>query len=73
MLRDDAFGVGEALNEKDGDQGLKVRGRHYLTITTPETQIIERRLANRISMEPWVFFDSTSDVSNLSLKKEVCH
>lgn len=70
MLRDDAFGVGEALNEKDGDQGLKVRGRHYLTITTPETQIIERRLANRISMEPWVFFDSTSDVSNLSLKKE---
>lgn len=31
-LHDDAFGVGEALNETAFGEGLIVRGSHYVTI-----------------------------------------
>lgn len=69
MLHDDAFGVGEALNETAYGKGLIARGIHYLTLTHKKdnevqiSQAYERFIQLKILLPSWVFF---SDASNMS-------
>lgn len=64
ILHDDAFGVGEALNETEFGRGLTSRGQHYLLIgaNTKQTKINERRLQLEVLLPHWKFF-STESVS----------
>jgi lysosomal alpha-mannosidase len=73
LLHDDAFGVGEALNETAFGKGLIARGKHYLIFgpsrsskeqpTSMSTEGRERLLQNQILVPNWLFFN---DVSNIS-------
>ncbi|XP_062548695.1 lysosomal alpha-mannosidase-like [Armigeres subalbatus] len=68
LLRDDAFGVGEALNETAYGVGLIARGKHYLLIGSKAPQITpiqvrERVLQNRVMLSPWLFVSDATDVS----------
>jgi lysosomal alpha-mannosidase len=59
LLNDDAFGVGEALNESAYGKGLVVRGRHHLVIdsTTSESDSIvlrEKELAWNLLNPPCI-------------------
>ncbi|KAJ4433198.1 hypothetical protein ANN_15455, partial [Periplaneta americana] len=61
LLHDDAFGVGEALNEVAYDQGLVVRGRHYVIAgptsgLSPSLAAQERELEQKKMLSPWMFF-----------------
>ncbi|XP_022199948.2 lysosomal alpha-mannosidase isoform X2 [Nilaparvata lugens] len=58
LLHDDAFGVGEALNETAyGGVGLVAVGSHYLTAGgRPAT---DKFLAHRKLMDSWMFFTPT--------------
>ncbi|KAJ4433197.1 hypothetical protein ANN_15454, partial [Periplaneta americana] len=63
LLHDDAFGVGEALNEQAFGQGLVARGRHYVLAGTtgaesPSLAAQEREVAQRKLLSPWLFFSS---------------
>ncbi|KAL5280981.1 MAN2B1.2 family protein [Megaselia abdita] len=62
LLRDDAFGVGEALNETHYGKGLIAKGKHYLLIgpNTKQTKINERKLQLEILLPHWKFFSSES-------------
>ncbi|XP_058821189.1 lysosomal alpha-mannosidase-like isoform X1 [Topomyia yanbarensis] len=71
LLRDDAFGVGEALNETAYGAGLIARGKHYL-LFGPKTsqqgvslQASERFLQNQVLTPPWLF---VSDATGLSFE-----
>lgn len=64
-MHDDAFGVGEALNETAFGQGLIARGKHYLFFgakNTPSPTIVarERFLQNEILLPNWLFFNDVS-------------
>lgn len=68
LLKDDAFGVGEALNETAFGKGLVARGKHYLILgkkyqASPNLHAQERFLQNEVLMAPWLFF---SDASHLT-------
>ncbi|XP_055546042.1 lysosomal alpha-mannosidase-like [Wyeomyia smithii] len=70
LLRDDAFGVGEALNETAYGAGLIARGKHYLLFgpktagpKTVSLQARERFLQNQVLTPPWMFVSDASDVS----------
>ncbi|XP_070500728.1 lysosomal alpha-mannosidase-like isoform X1 [Chironomus tepperi] len=69
LLHDDAFGVGEALNETAyGGKGLIARGKHYLiygkkTNESPTLEGRERLLQNRVLIPNWLFFDDVSSIS----------
>lgn len=69
LLHDDAFGVGEALNETAYGKGLIARGIHYLTLTHKKSnevqisQAYERFIQLKKLLPSWVFF---SDASNMS-------
>lgn len=68
MLHDDAFGVGEALNELAFGKGLIARGKHFLVFGEkstehPTVESRERLLQNQILLPNWLFFD---DVSNIT-------
>ncbi|KAJ4433199.1 hypothetical protein ANN_15456 [Periplaneta americana] len=57
LLHDDAFGVGEALNETAYAQGLVARGQHYVVAgATSGLAAQERQLAQRKLLSPWLFF-----------------
>ncbi len=58
LLDDDAFGVQEALNETEFDQGLVARGSHYIQFDDNPEDAIERTriLANEIFAEPIIGF-----------------
>jgi len=43
LLDDDAFGVGEALNEVAYGQGLVVTGRHWLLLNSNEAEMAAER------------------------------
>ncbi|KAG5675727.1 hypothetical protein PVAND_005607 [Polypedilum vanderplanki] len=68
LLHDDAFGVGEALNETAYGKGLIARGKHYLifgkkTDEHPTLAGRERLLQNRVLLPNWLFFDDVSSIS----------
>ncbi|XP_060520149.1 lysosomal alpha-mannosidase-like [Cylas formicarius] len=67
-LHDDAFGVGEALNETAFGKGLVARGSHYVTvgnISSSEKTIraIEKDIAQRKLLDSWVFLSSPSGLT----------
>lgn len=68
LLRDDAFGVGEALNETSYGTGLIARGKHYLLFGTKRAQMMpvqvrERILQNHVMMPAWMFLSDATDLS----------
>ncbi|CAH0730858.1 unnamed protein product, partial [Brenthis ino] len=65
LLHDDAFGVGEALNETAKNAGLVVRGRHRLLNISPGTNevLIERKMAIQMHLSPIVFVSNADDVT----------
>lgn len=58
LLHDDAFGVGEALNETAYGVGLAVRGTHWLLLGNTAT--VPRLLAQRIAHPPIITFSPTT-------------
>ena len=57
LFNDDAFGVGEALNETAFGVGLVVRGKHRVMLTNSPNADLESRLeAERMLMKPVLFF-----------------
>ena len=69
LLKDDAFGVGEALNESAYGEGLVVRGSHYIIggsiKNLDELAIKEKNLALQLLLRPWPFI--ISNESNFSM------
>ncbi|CRK93801.1 CLUMA_CG007329, isoform A [Clunio marinus] len=68
LLHDDAFGVGESLNETAYGKGLVARGKHFIIFGSKGTQYPtlegrERLLQNQILVPNWMFFDEASNVS----------
>ena len=62
MLYDDAFGVGEALNEPGEGPGLMARGTHLLVVKTGLTDSpmsVVRPLVRSMFMPPWLMFGPT--------------
>ncbi|KAK3085809.1 hypothetical protein FSP39_008930 [Pinctada imbricata] len=61
LTTDDFFGAGEALNEKGSDnQGLVVRGKHYLLLDTIERSAqVHRDLALKLYMKPVLSFTNS--------------
>ncbi|XP_011704639.1 PREDICTED: lysosomal alpha-mannosidase isoform X1 [Wasmannia auropunctata] len=72
LLKDDAFGVAEALNETAFGEGLVVRGTHYLfggkLKNTDEFVLKEKELALKLALHPWILGASV----NLSNIENVC-
>lgn len=72
LLHDDAFGVGEALNETAYGKGLIARGTHYLVFNTKKSNgdkfshATERFLQLKQLLQPWTFF---SDVTSIPFAK----
>ncbi|KAJ8982145.1 hypothetical protein NQ317_011291 [Molorchus minor] len=69
LLHDDNRGVGEFLNESEYNQGLVVRGSHFVTLGKSldgnggrTMAAVERDIAQRKLLQPWVFF-TPEDVS----------
>ncbi|XP_017840564.2 LOW QUALITY PROTEIN: lysosomal alpha-mannosidase [Drosophila busckii] len=62
LLNDDAFGVGEALNETQFGTGLIARGKVYLMLNTPTPQssASERLAQQEIHLPFWPFFSKTN-------------
>lgn len=67
LLRDDAFGVGEALNEMEYGQGLIARGKHWMFFgkknQSPSLEGRERLVQNRVLMSNWLFFDDAASLT----------
>ncbi|XP_061514028.1 lysosomal alpha-mannosidase-like [Anopheles gambiae] len=69
LLRDDRFGVGEALNETQFNNGLVARGKHWLMFgcspitnaDTPTQAAKERFLQNKVHLPSWVFVAPSTD------------
>ncbi|XP_017876463.1 lysosomal alpha-mannosidase isoform X1 [Ceratina calcarata] len=59
LLKDDAFGVGEALNETAYNEGLVIRGTHYIIggsiKNLDELATKEKILALQTLLRPWPF------------------
>lgn len=57
LLHDDAFGVGEAINEPGVDnRGLIIRGSHYLLVSSIDDSFVHRELAVRLHLPPVLYF-----------------
>jgi len=56
LFNDDAFGVGEALNETAYGEGLVVRGKHKLLLCEEDCEIASRMIAEEELMKPVIFF-----------------
>ena len=56
LFNDDAFGVGEPLNETAYGKGLVVRGKHKLLLCEGDCEIASRRIAEEELMKPVIFF-----------------
>uniref|UniRef100_A0A8D8PLF5 Alpha-mannosidase n=1 Tax=Cacopsylla melanoneura TaxID=428564 RepID=A0A8D8PLF5_9HEMI len=61
LLHDDAFGVGEALNETENDQGLVVFGHHSVLVNKRADQ--ESLLQLEQFHAPWTFLTPANDFS----------
>ncbi|KAJ6646748.1 Lysosomal alpha-mannosidase [Pseudolycoriella hygida] len=78
LLRDDTFGVDEALNETAYGQGLIVRGKHWvhfgkLTTQSPTLKARERLLQNQFLMPVWPFFDDVDTMSFSDWSSQYTH
>uniref|UniRef100_A0A182U141 alpha-mannosidase n=1 Tax=Anopheles melas TaxID=34690 RepID=A0A182U141_9DIPT len=68
LLRDDAFGVGEALNETQYGAGIVARGKHWLFFgssqkaVSPTLQAKERFLQNKVLLPSWPFVSAVDNV-----------
>ncbi|XP_030387439.1 lysosomal alpha-mannosidase-like isoform X2 [Scaptodrosophila lebanonensis] len=60
LLHDDAFGVGEPLNETEYGDGLIARGKLHLIYGQPIQKAIERQTQLETLLPPWRFFSSMS-------------
>ncbi|XP_072947018.1 lysosomal alpha-mannosidase-like [Epargyreus clarus] len=63
LLHDDAFGVGEALNEVANGKGLVMRGRHRIMLSNPTDNnelLQERKQVLQFHLQPIVFVSSTT-------------
>jgi lysosomal alpha-mannosidase len=66
LLKDDGYGVGEALNETAYDQGLVARGRHIVVFgsdsaSSPSVTAQQRQLSqSRMVLDPLVLLSPTS-------------
>ncbi|KAI4469631.1 alpha-mannosidase [Holotrichia oblita] len=75
LLQDDAFGVGEALNERQYNIGLIARGQHYVTFGSSSISFgktsaaIQRDIAQQKLLAPLTFVSSTNEFW-IYLKKE---
>ncbi|XP_026462046.1 lysosomal alpha-mannosidase-like isoform X2 [Ctenocephalides felis] len=72
LFRDDAFGVGEALNETAYGQGLVARGTHYVMAASTEDKTVlgrERVLAQDVLLPATVFFSSAKNFSKEQWKQ----
>lgn len=69
LLRDDAFGVGEALNETELGKGLIARGKHFLVFgrkdpTARPTVEAQERFTQLNKMLPcWLFFSDSTQLT----------
>ncbi|GAB1861211.1 Lysosomal alpha-mannosidase [Camponotus japonicus] len=74
LLKDDAFGVGEALNETAFGEGLVVRGTHYLfggkLKNVDEFVLKEKELALKLALHPWIIGSpiTSEQYTNISSK-----
>lgn len=68
LLNDDAFGVGEALNEQAYGKGLVARGKHFLTFGTDEGH--ERVLQAKVLLSAWPFFSNAGDLTRENWQNE---
>ncbi|XP_011176167.2 lysosomal alpha-mannosidase isoform X2 [Solenopsis invicta] len=75
LLKDDAFGVAEALNETAFGEGLVVRGTHYIygsRINSDEYELGEKNLELELSHHPWILGtpgNFSSDIEKVSVIK----
>ncbi|KAL6449015.1 hypothetical protein ACFW04_000614 [Cataglyphis niger] len=64
LLKDDAFGVDEALNETAFGEGLVVRGTHYLfggkMKNVDQFVLKEKELALKLALHPWILGTSVN-------------
>ncbi|XP_013178929.1 PREDICTED: lysosomal alpha-mannosidase-like isoform X2 [Papilio xuthus] len=65
LLHDDAFGVGEALNEVLNNKGLAVRGTQR--ILTKKSDLLERKRVLEFHCKPIILF---ADAENLNLSND---
>ncbi|XP_060656740.1 LOW QUALITY PROTEIN: lysosomal alpha-mannosidase-like [Drosophila nasuta] len=67
LLNDDAFGVGEALNEEQFGTGLIARGKVYLILNSVDAKAsTEERLAqHEIHLPFWKFFSNSNTASSV--------
>ncbi|GJQ67661.1 hypothetical protein Trydic_g16491 [Trypoxylus dichotomus] len=71
LLKDDAFGVGEALNEYEFNRGVVVRGQHLLTFgqknscrkkrSGKSASATQKDLEKKKILSPWVFVGDSTD------------
>lgn len=79
LLHDDAFGVGEALNETAYGKGLIARGKHYLVFGSkqssgsPSVEAWERFVQLEKMLPTWLFFSNASSFSYDQWKDSYSH
>jgi len=72
LLHDDAFGVGEALDEEAFGKGLVVRGKHRVLVCNSNCDTTSAVLADKIFAEPVVQFgESCSKNSELTSEEGI--
>lgn len=79
LLHDDAFGVGEALNEVAYGKGLIARGSHYIVFGPKKhtekqsTEATERFIQLQTLLPPWLLFSDLTDYSYSEWKDTFNH
>lgn len=67
MLKDDAFGVGEALNETAFGEGLIARGQHYVfgsDLNDLDASALKEKLSTvELALRPWTLITPANDVT----------
>ncbi|KMY89554.1 lysosomal alpha-mannosidase [Drosophila simulans] len=66
LLNDDAFGVGEALNEIQYGTGLIARGKIYLILDAVAGKPNQRLLQHQLDQHFWKFFSKSNGVASVN-------